>query len=213
MADRLIPLLQAHGLGFCLGPRCVLAAIDLSLYRGSCTLISGDNGAGKSTLLHLLQGRLQPSRGWVRVLGQPLRGQRRRLCLVPQQPTLRWDYPIDVAGLVGLPCRGEQATTRKALVQTGLLAMAQAPIATLSGGQRQRALIARALTSRADVLLLDEPLSNLDHQGRRQILQLLADLGRQGTAIVFTAHEERLPGLEHITRLQLDGGRLQEFVP
>lgn len=72
---------------------------------------------------------------------------------------------------------------------------------------------ARALTSRADVLLLDEPLSNLDHQGRRQILQLLADLGRQGTAVVFTAHEERLPGLEHITRLQLDGGRLQEFVP
>ncbi|MBU6250805.1 MAG: hypothetical protein KGO47_06525 [Cyanobacteria bacterium REEB417] len=62
-------------------------------------------------------------------------------------------------------------------------------------------------------MLLDEPLSNLDHQGRRQILQLLADLGRQGTVVVFTAHEERLPGLEHITRLQLDGGRLQEFVP
>jgi len=104
-----VPLLQAHQVAFAYGGPPVLESINLDLPAGSCTLIQGDNGSGKSTLLQLLQGRLQPSSGWVRLDGRPLRGQRRRLALVPQAPSLRWHYPLDVIGLVALGCGGKWA--------------------------------------------------------------------------------------------------------
>ena len=96
------PLLQARQLCFTYGERPVLRDLHLELAVGSCTLIQGGNGAGKSSLLQLLQGRLHPSAGSVHLAGRPLRGQRHRLALVPQTPSLRWHYPIHLAGLVGL---------------------------------------------------------------------------------------------------------------
>ena len=203
-----VPLLQAHQLGFGYGRRPVLEAINLDLPAGSCTLIQGDNGAGKSTLLQLLQGKLQPSVGWVRLAGSPLGGQRRRLALVPQTHTLRWHYPINLAGLVELGCEGHPGRSRTALEQVGLAALAKAPIATLSGGQRQRALIARALARQAEVLLLDEPLGCLDSPSRQLLGTLLSQLAASGTAVLLTAHGNLPEALQQVRRLHLQHGHL-----
>ena len=205
-----VPLLQAHQLGYGYGHHPVLEAVNLDLPAGSCTLIQGDNGAGKSTLLQLLQGKLQPSNGWVRLAGRPLRGQRRAVALVPQAPSLRWHYPIALAGLVGLGCGGHPQRSHTALEQVGLAGLARAPIASLSGGQRQRALIARALARQAAVLLLDEPLASLDSRSREQLGTLLQALAAGGTAVVLTAHGELPEPLRQVRRLQLRQGQLND---
>jgi zinc/manganese transport system ATP-binding protein len=204
------PLLQARQLTFGYGAAPVLQAIDLDVPKGSCTLIRGDNGAGKSTLLHLLQGKVQPTAGWVRLSGRPLRGQRRRLALVPQAPSLRWHYPINLAGLVGIGCGDQAPRTDQALHQVGLAGLAHAPIAALSGGQRQRALIALALASQAEVLLLDEPFACLDDHSRLQLGELIQALVASGTAVVLTAHGTLPNTLPQRRVLHLQQGQLKQ---
>lgn len=202
------PLLQAHQLSFSYRERPVLQGINLALEARSCTLIRGDNGAGKSTLLQLLQGRLEPDAGWVRLAGRPLRGQRRRLALVAQAPSLRWHYPICVADLVGLGCTGPARRVERALEQVGLTALARAPISTLSAGQRQRALVARAVARQPAVLLLDEPLACLDATSRLQLGTLLTEQARAGPAVVFTAHGAIPGSFQNLEQLHLHRGRL-----
>jgi len=202
------PLLQARQLCFTYGERPVLRDLDLELGAGSCTLIQGDNGAGKSSLLQLLHGRLKPSAGSVHLAGRPLRGQRHRLALVPQTPSLRWHYPISLLGLVALGCSSHPERSRSALEQVGLADLAQAPIGSLSGGQRQRALIARALARQAEVLLLDEPLACLDAASRIQLGALISALTAQGTAVLLTAHGELPPTLRGLRLLRLQHGQL-----
>jgi len=203
------PLLQASQLAFGYGEAPVLRNLDLALARGSCTLIRGENGAGKSTLLQVLQGKRQPSAGWVRLGGRPLRGQRRRLALVPQCPSVRWHYPIHLAGLVALGCGGRPQDPSQALQQVGLAGLAQTPIAALSCGQRQRALIARALARQAEVLLLDEPFAGLDDRSCQQLGALLQALAAGGTAVVLTAHGDLPASLRQVRQLQLRPGQMQ----
>jgi ABC-type Mn2+/Zn2+ transport system ATPase subunit len=203
-----VPLLQARQVAFAYGGRPVLECISLDLPAGSCTLIQGDNGSGKSTLLQLLQGRLQPSAGWVRLDGRSLRGQRGKVALVPQVPALRWHYPLDVIGLVALGCGGDRQRSHQALEQVDLAAQAQAAIASLSGGQRQRALIARALAQQAAVLLLDEPLAFVDATSREQLGALLSALTAAGTAVVLTAHGPLPASFQAVRQLQLQHGHL-----
>ncbi len=202
-------MLQAWQLAFGYGDAPVLQNLDLAVAKGSCTLIRGDNGAGKSTLLQLLQGKRQPSAGWVRLGGRPLRGQRRRLALVPQCSSVRWHYPIPLAALVALGCGGRAQCSARALRQVGLAGFAQTPIAALSGGQRQRALIARALARQAEVLLLDEPFAGLDDQSCQQLGALLQALAAGGTAVVLTAHGDLPASLRQVRQLRLCHGQLQ----
>ena len=211
------PLLQARDLAFAYGPGTgpVLAGLDLEVRPGSCSVIRGDNGTGKSTLLQLLQGRLRPSRGWVRLEGRPLRGHRRRVALVPQAPSLNWRYPISLAGLVAMAADGDPRGSQPALRQVGLEALGERLIGRLSTGQRQRALIARALAQRAAVLLLDEPFACLDGDSRLQLGGLLQSLVTSWTAVVLSAHGELPPTLpRRRTYLLRDGSlHLQPYQP
>jgi ABC-type Mn2+/Zn2+ transport system ATPase subunit len=203
------PLLQARGLAFAHGSHPVLRAINLDLPAGSRTVIQGDNGAGKSTLLRLLQGQLQPTGGWVRLQGRPLKGQRRRLALVPQSSALRWHFPIDLTGLAALGAGGDRRRGLAALRQVNLEALASQPIARLSGGQRQRALIARALAQNAAVLLLDEPLASLDAPSRERLGALLQRLAEAGTAVLLTVHGALPDTLGPVRRHVLHDGLLR----
>lgn len=212
------PLLQALGLAYAFGRFSVLVGIDLEVMPGSCSVIRGDNGAGKSTLLQLLQGQLQPSSGWVRLEGRPLRGQRRRVALVPQAPCLHWGYPIRLEEFVALAAGGGPRRCPPALGQVGLEPLAQRPIGSLSSGQRQRALIARALAQRAAVLLLDEPFACLDGASCLQLGALLRSLVSSGTAVVLSAHGELPPTLPRSRTYLLQQGSLhpqpaQPFLP
>jgi ABC-type Mn2+/Zn2+ transport system ATPase subunit len=189
------PLLQARDLAFAYGCRTVLHSVDLDVAPASCGVIRGDNGAGKSTLLHLLQGALQPSRGWVRLAGRPLPGQRRRVALVPQAAAVNWHYPIALGALVALGAQSQPRGTLPVLRQVALESLWERPISSLSAGQRQRALIARALAQRATVLLLDEPLACLDADSRLRFGSLIRVLVASGTTILLTAHGELPPTL------------------
>ena len=202
------PLLQARDLAFAYATAPVLGHLDLEVMPGTCSVIRGDNGTGKSTLLQLLQGRLRPSRGWVRLEGRPLRGHRRRVALVPQAPSLNWRYPISLAGLVAMAADGDPRGSQPALRQVGLEALGERLIGRLSTGQRQRALIARALAQRAAVLLLDEPFACLDGDSRLQLGGLLRSLVTSGTAIVLSAHGELPPTLPHRRTYLLQDGSL-----
>jgi len=204
------PLLQARQLTFGYGTAPVLRAINLDVPKGSCTLIRGDNGAGKSTLLHLLHGKVQPTAGWVRLSGRPLLGQRRRLALVPQAPSLRWHYPINLAGLVGMGCNDQAQRTDQALQRVGLAGLAHAPIAALSGGQQHRALIALALARQVEVLLLDEPFAALDESSRLQLGELIQSMVASGTAVVLTGHGNLPSTLPQRRVLQLAHGQLAQ---
>jgi ABC-type Mn2+/Zn2+ transport system ATPase subunit len=206
-----LPLLQACQLAFGYGEAPVLHNLDLAVDRGTCTLIRGGNGAGKSTLLQLLQGKRQPSAGWVRLGGCPLPGQRRRLALVPQGSSIRWHYPIHLAALVALGCGGSGQDPTQALQQVGLAGLAQTPIAALSSGQRHRALIARALARQAEVLLLDEPFAALDDQSCQQLGSLLQALAAGGTAVVLTAHGDLPASLRPGRQLRLHDGQLHAW--
>lgn len=207
------PLLQARDLAFAFGRQPVLAGVDLAVAPGSCSVIRGDNGTGKSTLLQLLQGRLRPSRGWVRLAGRPLQGQRRRVALVPQAPPLNWRYPISLGAFVALGADGDPRTAQPALRQVGLEELRERPIASLSAGQRQRALIARALTQRASVLLLDEPLASLDGASRLQLGSLIRTLVDAGTAIVLSVHGDLPPTLPRVQTYGLQDGSLHPQSP
>ncbi len=177
---------------------------DLSLGVGAAELVGvvGPSGSGKTTLLRLLTGQLAPYAGSVTVHGSPL--QRRRapasVGYVPQVDTVDWDFPLTVeqAVLLGtaadsprLPwfSRRERHRARALLDRLGLEGLGRRHIRELSGGQQQRMFLARALLRRCELILLDEPTSGVDLATRHDVLHLLADLNREGLAILLTTHD------------------------
>ncbi|HCA46019.1 MAG TPA: ABC transporter [Armatimonadetes bacterium] len=159
--------------------------------------IVGPNGGGKTTLLKLMMGLLQPNTGEVRVFGQPPRAVAPRIGYVAQGFSYDRTMPItvlDVAlmGRLGR-ARGRAAGEGKhsavdALERVGMRDLADQPFAECSAGQQQRVLIARALVTEPDLLMLDEPTSALDVTAEREIYQLLSELNDH-TTIVLVTHD------------------------
>ena len=190
------PLLEADALATAYpGARVpALASVTFSAPAGRSIAVLGPNGGGKSTLFRVLGGVLAPTYGTLRL---PPGG----VALVPQTERSRLDFPVsalDVA-LMGVlprlpwyrrPGRGDRARAAAALAQVGLLEdEAQATFGDLSGGQRQRVLVARALVQEAPVLLLDEPFSGLDVTSAARLERLIAELTRQGRAVLMATHD------------------------
>ena len=190
------PLFQALALHCNLNGRLLLQGVDLVLGEGSFVVLHGDNGAGKSTLLELLHGRRRPSMGSVFFRGAPHTKPQRRIALLRQRPSTRWDMPMDVQTLVDLGTglsgvRNRLAARRISdlnLAAFGLEALARRPIAELSGGEQQRVLLARVLCQQAEVLLLDEPFNGLDHNSRADLAQLLLGVVVSGKAVLLSHH-------------------------
>ncbi|GAC1474394.1 MAG: ABC transporter ATP-binding protein [Chloroflexota bacterium] len=205
--------------GLRLGGRDVLSEVTFALERGEFLGILGSNGAGKSTLLRLILGLLRPDRGAVRVLGRPARGGNIAVGYVPQQNTLPRDLPLRARdfvrlGLDGarwgmpLPDRSIEERVQEALEAVGAAQYAEAPVGRLSGGEQQRLYLAQALVGRPSLLLLDEPLSNLDLRSRRDVVALVRQVSKdRDIAVVFVAHDINplLGALDRV--LYLAGGR------
>ena len=194
---------QLSGLRATLGARQVLHGIDLTLPAGRWTAIVGPNGAGKSTLLKAMAG-LQPLRaGQVQLLGQslgqlPPRERARQMAWLGQNEAASDDLTVwDVALLGRLPHRGwlappsaaDHAAVRAALEATHAWAWRDRPLGALSGGERQRVLLARALAVQASVLLMDEPLANLDPPHQADWLRLMQRCVDEGGTVVSVLHE------------------------
>ena len=187
------------------GPFAALRPIDLTLHAGKIYLILGENGAGKSTLLRLLAGLAEPSQGTVQVFGGDPAQQRGRIAYMAHASTL-YDELTALENLRyfatlykmegGCDCVG---SPEMALRAVSLDPKLKRPVSQYSQGMRQRASLARALQSDPELLLLDEPFSNLDVASANSIVDLLADFrtwphhnSPHGRTIVITTHQAHL---------------------
>ena len=212
--------LQGRGVVVRLGTREVLQGVDVDFTSGKWTSIVGPNGAGKSTLLKALAGLL-PCGGEVRLLDRPLssyagRERARLLAWLGQNESSADDLTVhDVVMLGRLPHRpwlaspgdDDRHAVERALRATQGWDWRERALSQLSGGERQRVLLARALAVEARVLLLDEPLANLDPPHQADWLALTRTLVRDGATVVSVLHE--LPAaLQADEMLVLDQGRV-----
>jgi ABC-type Mn2+/Zn2+ transport system ATPase subunit len=188
----------------------VLTDVDLAVRSGELVALVGANGAGKSTLLKVIVGLLRPSRGTVRVLGADPRAAARRMAYLPQAEELRWDYPLRVEDVVAMGRLGrspEASSTESALAQVSGIELARRPISELSGGQRQRVLLARALVSEPELLLLDEPATGVDPATEEQLMTVLRDIASTGRTVLVSTHD--LSGVvAHFRRVVCLNGRI-----
>ncbi len=199
--------------------RGVLDGVSFDIGAGELTGLIGANGAGKTTLLRVILGLQRPSGGRVLLEGAPLTRLRRSIGYVPQKVSLDPDMPVRARDLVALGIDGHRfgvplpSKTRRATVDEMLAAVdaqrfADARVGTLSGGEQQRVLIAQALISRPRLLLLDEPLANLDPGSTQEIIGLLHRISTgQGVAVLLSAHDMNplLPVMDRV--VYIAGGR------
>lgn len=184
----------------------VLRGVDLTVDTRDFVGIVGPSGAGKTTLLRVMLGTLAP------LAGSVSRASGVRVGYVPQVETVDWSFPVTVAEVVLMArrrsrrrvapwaSRTEKVEVAQVLDRLGLGDLADRHIRELSGGQQQRVFIARALLSRPQLLIMDEPTAGVDVRTRHEVLHLLADLHGAGLAIVLTTHD--LNGLAaHLPRI------------
>lgn len=178
------PILALEHVSVRLGRRTILADMTLTAQPGEFIVVLGPNGAGKSTFLKVLLGLVKPSAGSVRVLGQIPRRGNAAIGYAPQRRTLEAELALrarDVVGFgldghrwgIGLPNRERRIRIEQALREVDALAFADAPIGLLSGGEQQRLLIAQALLTNPQLLLLDEPLASLDINRQQEMVALI----------------------------------------
>ena len=195
------PLLELRKVTFGYGALPTLEDIDLHLHRGQFAALVGPSGAGKTTLLKLILGTLRPTHGGIYLQGELLRnGYAPRVGYVPQLETVDWNFPVTVEQAVWMgqirnkniwPWMNikEQKQVQEMLERLRIDDLAGRHIRDLSGGQQQRVFLARALISKPDLLVLDEPTVGLDVQTAEMILVLLAELNRQGVTLLMTTHD------------------------
>ncbi len=176
----------------------VLADVNLEIKAFDSICIVGPNGGGKSTLIKLMLGLLSPDSGCVSIFGQKPEAARLRIGYVPQYARYDPQFPISVFEVVCMGRLGSSWTGRytkkdkvvamESLASIGIDDIARRPFSSISGGQRQRVLIARALASRGDILILDEPTANIDHESELQFFDILTELNKRMTILMVT-HE------------------------
>jgi heme ABC exporter ATP-binding subunit CcmA len=176
------------------GTFAALRQVTASFEQGHCYVLLGENGAGKSTLLRTIAGLLRPTFGTINVFGVPPYETRDRIGYMSHSPML-YDELTGVENLRYFaslyrtrPC----LTAEEAMRATGLDPALPRPISQYSQGMRQRASLARVLLAQPDLLLLDEPFSNMDAASAQQMLALLSGLRAQGRTIILTTHQRDL---------------------
>jgi iron complex transport system ATP-binding protein len=217
--------LLAQQLKVSLAGRPVLHGLDISIAAGQWTSIVGPNGAGKSTVLKALAGLL-PSAGYVALLGQPLhslpaRTRALHMAWLGQNESTGDDLRVwDVAMLGRLPHQSwlgatspaDHAAVEQALRATQAWDWRERALGQLSAGERQRVLLARALAVQAQVLLMDEPLANLDPPHQADWLELVRALVKQGRTVVSVLHEISM-ALHADTMVVMAQGRIAHHGP
>jgi zinc/manganese transport system ATP-binding protein len=195
------PALVLEGVTVVRGGRTVWSQGTFAVRAGAVVGVIGPNGAGKTTMLQLALGLLPAASGRVAVLGAAPRRGNRRIGYVPQNYTAALGEAIRCRDLVTLGLTGgrfglrrttpaERARVDEALERVGALPYADRRMSELSGGQQQRVAIAQAIVDDAELLLLDEPLANLDLRNQQEVVRLLGDLHRErNVTIMIVAHD------------------------
>jgi zinc transport system ATP-binding protein len=192
------PVISFDHVEFAYDGEPVLIDVTLAIRRLEFVTVVGPNGGGKTSLLRLMLGMLKPVRGTIRVFGRAPERERSRLGYVPQFSRFDPLFPMSVSDVVqmgrlgrywtGPYRRKDRDATREALAQVGMSALRGRTFAGLSGGERQRILIARALATEPEILLLDEPTANVDRLATDKLYELLVELNRRLT-VVLVSHD------------------------
>ncbi|MBN1500486.1 MAG: metal ABC transporter ATP-binding protein [Spirochaetes bacterium] len=183
-----------NDLSFSYGNNTVLKDINLTVKENQIITIVGPNGGGKTTLLRLIAGLLVPDKGKILINGNPPKSNFGNIGYVPQYSHFDNKYPITVfevvlSGLIkpfGFYSKTDKLKTEELIEYAGLESVKNKSFNSLSGGQSQRMLIARALVSDADILLLDEPTSNIDSSNEKNLGNLLMNIREKMTILIVT---------------------------
>jgi iron complex transport system ATP-binding protein len=210
------------------GGRPVLRNIRLAVAAGEFFVVIGPNGSGKTTLLKLLCGILAPAPGRVRIFDRDIRryshrGLARMVAYVPQGLEVNFPFSVQEAvmlgraphqGLLGVPNAADLEAARRAMVFTGVEALAARTLDQLSGGERQRVSIARALCQEPKVILLDEPTAALDLSHQLRLMDLMERLRQeQATTVVMVSHDLNLASMYADRLLLLSAGEIARIGP
>lgn len=173
----------------------ILEKVNIFIDKGDFTSIVGPNGGGKTTLLKLILGLIHPNDGEISILGQNPVQARERIGYMPQYSHLDMNFPATVMDVVlmgrlkkkKLWFRSEdRAYAMEALEEVSMAGFESVSFNALSGGQKQRVLIARALCSQPEILLLDEPTANVDHETEENLFSILKELNNNMTILVVS---------------------------
>lgn len=195
-------VVQAQSLTAAYGQKTIWKDATFTIERGEFVALLGPNGAGKTTLFRLLLGLDRPAQGTIQLFGhEPKRGNP-HIGYIPQRRPIDADMRIEALELVHLGLSGlqwgigssaraqqEREQALAALVLVDGIDLAHRPLGELSGGELQRVFLAQALVSKPDILLLDEPLANLDIRRETELVQLVRDVARkEHVAVLLIAH-------------------------
>lgn len=195
-------VMEATNVSYAYGSKPVLNHVSLSLNKGEVVSLLGPNGSGKSTLLKLLLGIYSSSTGEVRLDGAllrtiPRKSLAKRIAYVPQLHALSFPYSVLSVVLMGrIAYRSvwssysetDRLIALHALERLHISHLKDRPYTELSGGERQLALIARALTQEANILVMDEPITGLDYGNQVRLLQQISELAREGYTFLKSTH-------------------------
>ncbi|MCK5350109.1 MAG: ATP-binding cassette domain-containing protein, partial [Desulfobacula sp.] len=174
-----------NNISFAYKQRNVLENVDLVIKKGEFASIVGPNGGGKTTLLKLILGLIKPDKGVIRIFGKSPDKVRQQMGYMPQYAHLDMDFPATVMDVVLMGrlaksnlwfSKKDKVEVLTAIDEVGMTAFVNTEFNELSGGQKQRILIARALCSSPDILLLDEPTANVDHETEENLFSILQKL-------------------------------------
>jgi heme ABC exporter ATP-binding subunit CcmA len=205
-----------HQVSKLFGSFAALRQVSADLERGRCYALLGENGAGKSTLLRILAGLLRPTRGTVKVFGdndphdvRARIGYMSHSAMLYDELTAFENLRYFASLYHDRPC----LSPAEALRRVGLDPELQRPLGQYSQGMRQRTSLARVLLPVPELLLLDEPFSNMDVESARQMVALLSGFRHENRTIVITTHQRHLaaPIADYV--LRLEAGRVAEFAP
>ena len=175
----------------------VLENINLTVEKGDFACVVGPNGGGKTTLLRLILGLNKPLRGEVTIFGHSPEEQRHRIGYVPQFSKFDSNFPVSVLDVVLMGClsrsfwwgnysKKQILDAKESLETVGLKDFVHKSFADLSGGQKQRALIARAIMSQPELLLLDEPTASVDIHGTEQFYKMFEEMNKKFTILIVS---------------------------
>jgi zinc/manganese transport system ATP-binding protein len=193
-----VEIIRARNLSIGYSGEPIWRAANFSVAKGEFVAILGPNGAGKTTLFRVLLGLMPPTEGTIELFGEKPRRGNRRIGYVPQRHTIDRDLRIEAIELVRLGLTGnrfgisspsakrqEKERAMESLRAVGAEDLAHAPLGVLSGGELQRIFLAEALVSDPELLLLDEPLSNLDIRHETKMVRLIHDVAESRNATVL----------------------------
>nr|WP_312215645.1 metal ABC transporter ATP-binding protein [Clostridioides sp.] len=218
-------IISVKNLKFAYGEEQVFSNVNFNISRGDFVSIIGSNGAGKSTLIKLLLGELSPTGGEITLLGQNIKNfdkwtkigyisqsglSYQRYFPASAEEVVRANLYSKI-GLFRFPKKEHYQRTRDALAMVGMQEYSKSLIGSMSGGQRQKILLARALVSNPEVMILDEPTTGVDEKSSNSFYNLLAELNRDKRLTILMITHDIKSTHQFVTKtMLLEDGVLKE---